>query len=228
MSSRATLSKASSCSSASSGRSGREAIRPKVPSEVTYFGWSLRQTAVHDREDRWWLATGQGLLRYPASARFPDLASTPPRIFTRSRRARRQQHRPALRGPPRRPLGRHLWSAPLERWARATGTFRSYGRGTVFLPGCPPRLRKTGRPALDRLFGSGPRPLARRALRELRPAGTACRPGPIQYLLVDRSGRLWIATEGRRHRPGGRAGRPPAPIRRSSTTKGPPRTTSAA
>lgn len=177
------------------GRAGREAIRPRMPAEVTYFGWSLRQTAVLDREGRWWLATGQGLLRYPAVARFTDLASALPRHYTKqdglggNSIVRLFEDR---RG--------DLWigtygERPLTRWLRATGAFRSYGRGDGLPGGLPSALAEDREGQV--WIGFSDQGLVREraghfesfGLRDGLPAGE------IQDLFVDRSGRLWIATK---------------------------------
>src|SRR6185436_16934684 len=46
------------------------AVRPRLPPGIGYLGRGLSQTILLDRSGRWWIATGQGLLRYPAGARF--------------------------------------------------------------------------------------------------------------------------------------------------------------
>ncbi len=196
--------------------SGLEAIRPKLPPEVTYLGWSMRQTAVLDQEGRWWLATGQGLLRYPAVSRFADLASTEPHRYTA---------RDGLGGNSILRLleDRHgdLWigtygERPLTRWLRATGEMRTYGRDDGLPDGLPSAL------AEDRAgqiwIGFADKGLVRlHAGRfERLGAGDGLPEGAIQDLFVDRSGRLWIATED------GGAGRldvPAAPRQRLRITR---------
>ena len=57
------------------------AVRPRMPG-IDYLGWSVRQSVLLDRAREWWLATGQGLLRYPAGTTFEGLASATPKIYT--------------------------------------------------------------------------------------------------------------------------------------------------
>src|SRR5664279_289789 len=60
-----------------------EQIRPAWPKNLTYFGWGRGQIAVQDEAAEWWIATGQGLCRFPAAARLDQLAGArPKKIYT--------------------------------------------------------------------------------------------------------------------------------------------------
>ena len=56
------------------------AVRPRLPPGLGYLGWTVRQSALIDRSGAWWIATGQGLLRYPPGIRFdgPSDPCSPP------------------------------------------------------------------------------------------------------------------------------------------------------
>jgi len=57
-------------------------IQPPAPGIGT-FGWGEGRIALEDRRGEWWLATGVGLLRYPKVAKPSDLAHTPPKAIYR-------------------------------------------------------------------------------------------------------------------------------------------------
>lgn len=193
-----------------------KAVRPRMPPEIGYLGWSVRQTALLDRSGGWWIATGQGLLRYPAPARFEDLGSTPPAVITA---------RDGLGGNSVERLFEDsrgdLWigtngARPLTQRVRATGKLRSFGPEQGLAGGLPSAL------AEDR-HGQIWVGLSRGGVLRLRPgAGSAggrrlerfgpehgLPDAPVTALHVDPAGRLWVATEG------GGLGRLDAPSARS-------------
>jgi signal transduction histidine kinase/ligand-binding sensor domain-containing protein len=192
------------------------AVRPRLPPEIGYLGWSVRQTAVLDRSGRWWIATGQGLLRYPAGTRFEDLGSVLPRIIAA---------RDGLGG---NIIGRlfedsrgDLWigtngARPLTRLARATGELRSFGREDGFpRDGLPWALAEDQAGQIWVGLSRGGVLRFRRGVDS--EGGRLERFGPehglpdapVTDLHVDARGRLWIATEG------GGLGRLDAPSSRS-------------
>ncbi|MBA3769146.1 MAG: hypothetical protein H0X08_01350 [Blastocatellia bacterium] len=48
-------------------------VKPSFPPEIAYFGWGTKQTVRQDRAGAWWFPTGNGLYRFPQTARFDDL-----------------------------------------------------------------------------------------------------------------------------------------------------------
>jgi len=57
--------------------------RPRLPRSIDQLSWGWNQWAVQDRLGRWWLPTGRGLLRYPASPFIESIGRRlPERIFT--------------------------------------------------------------------------------------------------------------------------------------------------
>jgi ligand-binding sensor domain-containing protein len=57
--------------------------RPRYPASMKYFGWGTSQIALRDHEGEWWIATGEGLCRFPRVAAMEQLAVTPPRkVYT--------------------------------------------------------------------------------------------------------------------------------------------------
>ena len=175
------------------------AVRPRLPAEIAYLGWAVHQSALLDRTGGWWIATGQGLLRYPAGTRFEDLGSVLPavigardglggniveRIFEDSRG--------------------DLWigtngARPLTHLARATGELRSFGREEGFAVESDPWALaedQAGQIWVG-LSRGGVLRLARGGSRFERFGPEHGLPdGPVSDLHVDARGRLWIAVQG--------------------------------
>ncbi|HEX7182124.1 MAG TPA: two-component regulator propeller domain-containing protein [Thermoanaerobaculia bacterium] len=169
------------------------AVLPRMPPGQPYLGWGEQQTALRDRSGQWWLATGRGLLRYPATARFEDLATTAPAVFNA-----------------RNGLGGNvvvrlyedtrgdLWVGTngvraLSRWRRSTDRFQSYGPEDGIPPG---ELSAFAEDRAGQLWiGFSEHGLVRRRGERFERFGAA-QGGPagfIQSLYVDRVGRLWVA-----------------------------------
>jgi len=60
-------------------------VRPNMPGNQDYYGWAYRQPALQDRKGAWWIATGQGIYRYPPTSSIADLARVRPESFYASR-----------------------------------------------------------------------------------------------------------------------------------------------
>jgi signal transduction histidine kinase/ligand-binding sensor domain-containing protein len=174
------------------------ALRPRIPPEIAYLGWSMHQSAVLDRSGTWWIATGQGLLRYPAGARFEDLGSVLPTVLAA---------RDGLGGNSIARLFEDsrgdLWIAtngarPLTHLLRATGGLRSFGPEDGF----PQNAGVASALAEDRvhqiwvgLSSGGVLRLRDGRLQWFGPQH-GLPDAPVTDLHVDARGRLWIATEG--------------------------------
>jgi ligand-binding sensor domain-containing protein/signal transduction histidine kinase len=170
------------------------AVRPRTPPGL-YLGWGEQQTALRDRSGQWWLATGSGLLRYPATARFEDLATTPPAVF---------KARNGLGGNVVIRLYEDtqgdLWVASngdrgLSRWQRSTDTFRTYGPEDGLPAG---ELSAFAEDRAGRLWiGFSEHGLVRRRGERFERFGPSqgLPHGFIRSLYADRAGRLWLALE---------------------------------
>jgi signal transduction histidine kinase/ligand-binding sensor domain-containing protein len=53
-------------------------VEPRHPK---YFGWGWLQLDFQDRNGEWWIATGEGLYRFPRVARLEQLGHTPPKVI---------------------------------------------------------------------------------------------------------------------------------------------------
>jgi ligand-binding sensor domain-containing protein/signal transduction histidine kinase len=167
------------------------AVRPRVPADVSVMAWGWGQTALIDREGRWWFPTGQGLARYPAGVAFESLATTLPERFVRPDQL------------PGRDIFRlyedrrgDVWIATLSasglaRWDRATGTIHAVsglpsGAALAFAEDTAGALwiAYSDGHLVRRVEGAAPRVLG---------AGDGVPAGEINALLVDGAGRLWAA-----------------------------------
>lgn len=165
-----------------------------IPPNVHYVGWGEDRLILKDREGEWWLATGEGLLRYPKVDNAEHLAHTLPkaRYLTSD-------------GLPDNAITRvfedrdsNIWVATAEgvvRWTRAKKTFENY---TVELKRT---LRHTPSPlsfATDKSgsvwIGFAYGGLARFRNGQMRLVTKGIPAGSINGLLSDHRGRLWIAS----------------------------------
>lgn len=176
-----------------------ESIRPAWPKSLTYFGWGRGQIAVQDEEAEWWIATGQGLCRFPAAARLDQLAGArPKRIYTT---------RDGLAG---ENIFRvfedsqcDIWIGTigldmadgLARWRRKTGRIEAFSPADG-LPKSPVPTAFAEDRAGNVWIG-----LFHGGLARYRPGGkfttfTAADgiPGQVRTLYMEAGGRLWIGT----------------------------------
>ena len=178
-------------------------VRPNVPSGV-YFSNQRNQSSFQDRSGEWWIATEQGLYRFGPRRRFEELATVRPRAVYTTRDGLRHNQVTRLFEDARG----DLWITTvdgqrfgLDRWKRADDriesvshvagrslldereatSFAEDGSGTLWIglshslkPGGLATYRAGRLKVLDALPGA-PR-------------------SSLQDLLVDRTGRLWIAS----------------------------------
>ncbi|HJZ97209.1 MAG TPA: two-component regulator propeller domain-containing protein, partial [Candidatus Solibacter sp.] len=176
-------------------------VRPLYPRTMRYFGWASGQSAVRGRAGEWWVATGEGLCRFPRVTRFEDLARTPPSAVYTTRD-----------GLPSNDIFRlyedargDLWITTIgfgggpSRWERATGELHHYGAQDV--PGYASAYAEDHAGNLWIGFSNDantgkPGGLARyrdgrfEQFKESEGVPT----GWIVALYTDRSGRLWAAS----------------------------------
>ncbi|MFN2392863.1 MAG: two-component regulator propeller domain-containing protein [Pyrinomonadaceae bacterium] len=50
-----------------------QTVEPNLPANITYHGWGWKQTVWQDRENVWWIPTGEGLFRFSPVKNFSDL-----------------------------------------------------------------------------------------------------------------------------------------------------------
>ncbi|MBI3683161.1 MAG: hypothetical protein HY235_22545 [Acidobacteria bacterium] len=173
------------------------AIRPNSPFG-SMFGWSWSQIAVHAKSGDWWLATGSGLLRYPNHLQAAPILQGPEagirrgnvtRIFEDSRGA--------------------LWATiyavsnhGLYRRDPETGRFKSFDESHG-LPSLHQRGNYPSAFAEDRsgqvwigMYEGGLVRFRNGSFQQI-PAASGSPDQGVRALLVDRQGRLWIASRRR-------------------------------
>ena len=169
---------------------GFQAIAPRVPEKVFYFGWRPARVILQDHAGEWWLASSQGLCRYPRLESASQLAQTLPKaVYTT---------RDGLPGDVVVRLyedhGGNIWAgtetSKFAYWSRSEQKFIR-----VAADGVPSFASAFGEDnAGDMWIGDEEGQLWRvRDGRASRVAGPA-KSGAIQGFLLDRSGRLWVGT----------------------------------
>jgi ligand-binding sensor domain-containing protein/signal transduction histidine kinase len=171
------------------------------PVAVTHFGWVGEGVTLQARSGEWWVGTGEGLYRFPASNRFAGLRSAQPltRYTMKDGLAALQVFRlfEDSRG--------DIWISTIEggasnglaRWDAATGTLRDLGHS----PGMPSLNedlpRSFGEDASGNVWIGFNGGLGRysRGLFTYFTAAHGLPPGAIMAIHVDHSGRLWLASE---------------------------------
>lgn len=53
-------------------------VRPRFPAGITETGWSWQRPVLQDSRGEWWVATAQGVLRYPKVEKIEELAARAP------------------------------------------------------------------------------------------------------------------------------------------------------
>jgi ligand-binding sensor domain-containing protein/two-component sensor histidine kinase len=173
-------------------------VQPDLPKRITYFGWGWNQITFQDHTGEWWVATGQGLCRFPRVSRVEQLAHTRPKaVYTR---------RNGLIGDEVFRLFEDsrgdIWittteqrGTDLTKWERATETFRHYSEAN----GAPPSFWAISfceDTAGNLWTGGSAQTLVRYASGRFTAFTTAdgVPLGWVRALYLDHLGRLWIAT----------------------------------
>ena len=173
-------------------------IRPNVPRRIRNMGWGWNQVYLEDHLGEWWIATGEGVVRFPRVSRTEDLAgATPLHVYTAADGLSRDEVFRLYED-----RNGDIWIAltggavNLYRWERS--------RDHLHEVPLPERFGKDIATAFaeDRAgnlwIGFNVGGLARRRHGEfdLFPPGGSIPEGIIRDFLVDGAGRLWAATTG--------------------------------
>lgn len=168
---------------------------PKGTDRLRYWGWGWRHLFLRDHQGEWWVPTGEGLFRYPASASCTSIATTPPLAVYTHRDGLPIDEIFRLFEDSRGDLWLSAGSSPV-RWLRRTATFEVVSD----------RVNPPSTFAEDRAgnvwmgFYRGGIGRWRDGKLQLFEARDGVPEGFVQTLFVDSAGRLWIGTE-----PGGLA-----------------------
>lgn len=168
-------------------------INPRTPPTIASFGSGEHAVALQDRLGEWWVATSDGLLRYPKLKAATELSRTLPlALYAKSS------------GLPSNDVGRlyecrngDIWVAAggVSRWSRLTGRIEDFTARLSEMFEAPVALQSLAEDRDENVWvGLYPRGLARfrkghwEAIRDGSPSGT------ITSLLIDRAGRLWVGS----------------------------------
>lgn len=174
---------------------GFKAVRPLLPGHITRSS-AHRQAILQDREGEWWVATAEGLYRFPATSRLEDLARTPPKAVYTKGSGLADSNISRLFEDSRGDIWISTYTGPvtLTRWERSTGVFHLYTEADGMAP-----LNWVNAFAEDRAgnvwMGMHNGGLMRyiRGRLEFFPESEEVPGGLVLGLYLDSLGRLWIA-----------------------------------
>ncbi len=171
------------------------AVVPRLPNPAKRFTWGSGQIHFQDHTGAWWVATDEGLCRYPLVRDFKELAHTlPERIFTE--RDGLSGH--GIYGMFEDSRG-DMWISVLgaddvERWSRATGIIQKFKYGADGQPLGTPTVYAEDR-AGNIWMGLFWHDLVRYRKGRFQVFGAADGlTTHVAGLHADRVGRLWVAT----------------------------------
>ena len=172
---------------------GFRALAPRVPENVRYFGWRPARVILQDRTGEWWLASSQGLCRYPRLESASLLAQTLPMAVYTTRD-----------GLPGDVVTRLYEDRAGNIWAGTeTGTFAFWSRSarkfvTVAAGGISSFASAFGEDHAGHVWvGDEEGQLWKVQDGRARLVGRPVGKTSINALLTDHAGRLWVATGGR-------------------------------
>lgn len=173
-------------------------VIPNLPEKVKGAGTGNRpMIQAHDGE--WWIATGEGLFRFPAVARLEDLATARPKAVYLEKDGMASSNISRLFEDSRGDVWASSYTPPvtLTRWERATGKLNRYGIADGIPENNWPHVfaeDRAGDVWLGLHYGELMR--FRQGRFEVFGKSDNVPEGMMLALFCDHSGRLWIATEG--------------------------------
>jgi ligand-binding sensor domain-containing protein/signal transduction histidine kinase len=170
---------------------GFRAIAPRVPKKNFYFGWRPARVILQDHTGEWWLASSQGLCRYPRLDSPSQLAETGPKaIYTR--RDGLPKNVVVLLHEDR---GGNIWvGTESEEFAYWSSSGQNFVRITADgIPGVASAFCEDG--SGDMWIGDESGQLWRVRHGRASLVATPARNGGMNALLLDHAGRLWVATD---------------------------------
>ncbi|MFN7937364.1 MAG: two-component regulator propeller domain-containing protein [Bryobacteraceae bacterium] len=172
------------------------AVDVRPPPLVSDFGPGVQHSALIDTRNEWWIATEQGLLRYPSTVRFEDLAHTAPKA-----------HYGKGAGLPTNSIhrvfedcGGNIWvgaAATVARWNAATEGWEDFSARIHGVLGHRGSLQSLAEDKAGNLWmGFRTHGLVRYSPGSLQLVSEGLPAGALQALLVDGKGRLWVGSAG--------------------------------
>jgi signal transduction histidine kinase/ligand-binding sensor domain-containing protein len=179
------------------GPDGFTTVRPGLPASVSPETWRDWSGAIQDHLGEWWLATREGLYRFPKVNRFEALAQTRPIAVYTTRDGLANDDLTRLFEDSRG----DLWigsfvpeRAPVTRWERATNRFHRYGAEDGLRAFTSALMFAEDRDG-SVLIGFREGGFARFRDRRFTLVGyeSGIPPGPVNDMYLDPAGRLWLA-----------------------------------
>ena len=172
-------------------------VRPNFPKTITNFGFGWNQIGLQDREGDYWIATGQGLCRFPGVNSVEQLAAARPKAVYTKKNGLMHDSVWRIFEDSRGDIwiGTTSTSTRLTRWDRNTATFHHYSQ-TEGLP-----LQGWAAAFAEDSAGSVWIAMGNRLIRytkghfKLLTTPPDLPAGAINAFHIDVSGRLWIATD---------------------------------
>lgn len=178
------------------GRSFR-AVRPNLPKRISYFGWGWNQITFQDHTGEWWVATGQGLCRFPKVDDIGKLARIRPRAVYDSKNGLTSDEVFRLFEDSKGDIWITTFreTAALTKWERSTGKFWHYSEADG-VPAFFWAIAFCEDSARNVWVGSSTQTLVRYGGGRFKAFGNSdgVPPGWVRALYVDHTGRLWIAS----------------------------------
>lgn len=170
-----------------------DAIAPRVPGSVLYFGWRASQVILQDHTGEWWLASSQGLCRYPRLASPLQLSETlPTSVYT------------TADGLPTNVIVRLYEDRARNIWVGTEATkFTYWSRSeqklvAVASEGVSSFVSAFGEDSTGNVWiGDEEGQLWRMREGRAKLVPVPARKALIRGFLADHAGRLWVATNGR-------------------------------
>jgi signal transduction histidine kinase/ligand-binding sensor domain-containing protein len=179
---------------------GLSIIRPNFPKHITNFADVWNQVGFQDHLGEWWIATGQGLCRFPKVSRVEQLAHTRPKAVYTTKDGLIDDMVWHIYEDSRGDIWVASWSLTqygLARWERATETFHRYTEADGLPPGTSASAFCEDASGNVWISDKGTLTLTRYAAGRFTVFTTAdgLPASAINALHLDPAGRLWIATD---------------------------------
>jgi ligand-binding sensor domain-containing protein len=169
-------------------------IQPYIPASIHDLGWGEVSVTLQDRKGRWWVASVNGLLRYPKVGRLADLAHTPPDVIyklpdglTSEAITRLFEDREG-----------NIWIGCAEgvsRWSAESERLENLTAAITAALGRPPAPLSFAQDMIGQVWmGFFPGGLVRYRASGPERVDEALLAGSINGLVADGAGRLWVAS----------------------------------
>lgn len=171
-------------------------LKPNLPAAVTDLSWRERSGLIQDHTGEWWVATREGLCRFPKVGRFELLAQARPKVVYTTRDGLAHNDVTRLFEDSRG----DIWVASfvptrevVTRWERRTATFNRYSEADGLRPFTSVvAFCEDGAGDVWMGFREGGLARYRAGRFTLLGANEGFPAGSVNNIYLDQSGRLWV------------------------------------